>query len=52
MAMYWTCPLCGANLDPGEQCDCKEKVREDNRPRSAGNARKDPEPRKAAGSAA
>ena len=23
--MYgWTCPDCGANLDPGEKCDCKE----------------------------
>jgi hypothetical protein len=18
---YWTCPTCGANLDPGEKCD-------------------------------
>lgn len=24
MSMYWTCPLCGANLDPGEACDCQE----------------------------
>ena len=23
--MYgWTCPDCGANLDPEEKCDCKE----------------------------
>lgn len=22
---YWTCPYYGANLDPGEQCDCDEK---------------------------
>ena len=21
---YWTCPLCGANLDNGEKCDCRE----------------------------
>ena len=21
--IYWTCPYCGANLDPGERCDCK-----------------------------
>ena len=21
-----TCPLCGANLDPGESCDCQEAV--------------------------
>lgn len=27
MAMYNTCPNCGANLDPSEKCDCqKEKV--------------------------
>lgn len=52
MAMYWTCPLCGANLDPGEHCDCKEKVKEDKRLRSEGNAGKEPEERKASGSAA
>lgn len=28
MAYYNTCPNCGANLDPGEPCDC-EKERED-----------------------
>ena len=22
MAYYTTCPHCGANLDPGESCDC------------------------------
>ena len=22
MPYYYTCPLCGANLDPGEKCDC------------------------------
>ena len=21
---YWTCPVCGANLDPGEKCDYKK----------------------------
>lgn len=21
---YHTCPCCGANLDPGERCDCEE----------------------------
>lgn len=21
---YRTCPYCGANLDPGERCDCRE----------------------------
>lgn len=24
--MYRTCPDCGANLDPGEICDCKENA--------------------------
>ena len=24
MSYYYTCPICGANLDPGEQCDCQE----------------------------
>ncbi len=23
---YNTCPDCGANLDPGEQCDCEGKI--------------------------
>ena len=22
---YWKCPICGANLDFGESCDCQEK---------------------------
>lgn len=22
--IYYTCPLCGANLDAGEHCDCTE----------------------------
>ena len=22
MSIYRTCPNCGANLDPGETCDC------------------------------
>lgn len=22
---YNTCPECGANLDPGEKCDCEER---------------------------
>ena len=25
---YWTCPHCGANLDPGEKCDCQESADE------------------------
>lgn len=31
MAFFNTCPLCGANLDPNESCDCqdeKEKERQ------------------------
>lgn len=23
MALYYTCPNCGSNLDPGETCDCQ-----------------------------
>lgn len=26
MPYYKTCQLCGANLDPGERCDCKESA--------------------------
>lgn len=22
---YWTCPYCGANLDCGEKCDCRNE---------------------------
>ena len=25
MAFYRTCPDCGANLDPGEECDCRRE---------------------------
>ncbi len=25
MAYYHICPKCGAHLDPGEKCDCREK---------------------------
>lgn len=24
MKQYYKCPLCSANLDPGEKCDCQE----------------------------
>lgn len=24
MSYYRTCPDCGANLDPGERCDCHD----------------------------
>lgn len=26
MSYYHTCPDCGANLDPCERCNCKEKA--------------------------
>ena len=25
MPYYKTCPDCGAHLDPGERCDCREE---------------------------
>lgn len=25
MSYYRTCPHCGANLDPGERCDCQRE---------------------------
>ena len=28
MPYYRTCPYCGANLDPGERCDCQDKQEE------------------------
>lgn len=27
--MYRKCPYCGANLDPGEKCDCNENAAPD-----------------------
>ena len=27
MSYYHTCPLCGANLDPCEKCDCENERR-------------------------
>lgn len=29
MSYYNTCPYCGANLDPGERCDCLDENEED-----------------------
>lgn len=26
MAYYNTCASCGANLDPGEKCDCEKNI--------------------------
>jgi len=28
MSYFKTCPHCGANLDPGEVCDCRESPRD------------------------
>lgn len=28
MSYYRTCPHCGAHLDPGERCDCRDAQRE------------------------
>lgn len=27
--IYWTCNICGANLDPEEKCDCDREARRD-----------------------
>lgn len=32
MSYYRECPYCGASLDPGERCDCRdEEKKEDER---------------------
>lgn len=43
MPYYHTCPLCGANLDPGEKCDCTlNNLKEDfENVRNEGNHRPD-----------
>lgn len=32
---YDKCPYCGANLDPGEKCDCREESTKKEQPQSA-----------------
>lgn len=32
IAYYRICPDCGANLDPGEVCDCKDRAEEPRKP--------------------
>lgn len=32
MAYYWTCPICGANNDPGEACDCRFETKKEAAP--------------------
>ena len=58
MAYYHTCPDCGAHLDPGEKCDCKNeeinliKIHKEetknvrNQNHSSGISRSDEQPRK------
>ena len=31
MAYENKCPLCGANLDPAEKCDCEEEKKYENK---------------------
>ena len=31
MAAYKTCPHCGAHLDPGERCDCRDETEKEPR---------------------
>lgn len=33
MAYYYTCPNCGANLDPNEKCDCENDENENEQTR-------------------
>lgn len=35
MPYYNICPHCGSHLDPGERCDCQNKVQEPKRQESA-----------------
>lgn len=39
MAFYNVCPYCGAHLDPGERCDCKDQ--QDERPPAIKNEKED-----------
>lgn len=40
MSYFRSCPICGANLDPGETCDCiKNTAPEVAVPKAAGNQR-------------
>lgn len=40
--LYYTCPHCGANLDPGERCDCRDqKKKEENYADCKSTTRKD-----------
>ncbi len=37
---YWTCSRCGANLDPGEHCDCENEETPERLPYATGVKRK------------
>lgn len=34
MAYYRKCPMCGANFDPGERCDCMIQANEESKQRA------------------
>ncbi len=38
MSYYYSCDICGANLDPGESCDCRDGKET---PKTAPNERKE-----------
>ena len=39
---YWVCPECGAHLDTGEKCDCKDLIRvRDNKRREVKRCQKE-----------
>lgn len=42
MAYYRTCPLCGANLNPGGSCDCAEKKQPDTPPQMRQSRTREP----------
>ena len=37
MSYYIICDSCGANLDPGEKCDCLETLDENNKTEDTNN---------------
>ena len=44
-AFFKTCPICGAALDPGERCDCKEGAKKEAATSQARKATATPPPR-------
>ena len=43
MSYYRTCPYCGANLDPGETCDCQIEKKEQEAVRAEAQIREEQE---------